>query len=217
VRPIKTAAGRADLPGMDATLLVTQEAAPAPARRHVVARLPRAPGLRRRSALRAAVVGPVALGASYAGLLMAAAAPDPGVRFAGAILGATCATVTIWWLCTRLLVICTAGRLTIDHECIRIVDRGLLMDPIVVRRSQLRDAAMGAPDPALGWVPVLGGADHTPNLTMLFTGPPAPPRPRRRREMRPPAGAALVALGLYAEDPGGTVDALRAWNARGRQ
>jgi hypothetical protein len=47
---------------------------------------------------------------------------------------------------------------------------------------------------------------------MLFTGPPAAPRPRRRREMRPPPGVALTALGLHVEDPAGAVDALRDWN-----
>jgi hypothetical protein len=211
-RPIKIVAGRADVPRMDATLLVKEEAAPAPAqtpaRRKVVVRLPRAHGLRRRTALRAAVIGPAALGTSYAVLLIAVAVSAPAGRFVGALVGATCAAATVWWLCTRLLVVCTAGRLTIDHERIRIVDRGLLRDPIVVPRSQLRGVEIGAPDLVLGWVPVLGGADQTPNLTMRFTDLATAPRPRCRREMRPPPGAALTALALHVEDPAGAVDAL---------
>jgi len=157
----------------------------------------------------------MAPGTSFALLLMGVAAPTLSGRLFGAVVGAACTTATIWWLYTRLRVVCTAGRLTVDPERIRIEDRGLLTDPIVIHRSQLRGAAMGVPDLDLGWVPVLGDADQAPNLTLVFTEPLAAPRLRRRGETLPPRGGALTALAVHVEDPDGVAHALREWNALG--
>lgn len=175
--------------------------------------LPRTRALRWRAALGALIVGPMALGTSLALLLMVTAAPTVAGRLFGLTVGAACTAATVWWLYTRLLVASTAGQLTVDHRCIRIEDRGLLRDPIVVHRSQLRGAAMGAPDPELGWVPVLGDADQKPNLTMLFSEPLAAPRLRRHGDMLPPPGTGLTALAVHVDDPETVADALSDWNA----
>jgi hypothetical protein len=94
----------------------------------------------------------------------------------------------------------------------RIEDRGLLAEPIVIHRSQLRGTATGPPDLDLGWVPVLGDGDQTPNVTMLFTEPLAAPRLRQRGERLPPRRTALTALALHVEDPAELAVALSNWN-----
>jgi hypothetical protein len=202
---------------MGATLLAKRKAASTrtrpPAGPELEVRLPRSVALRRRTVLGALVLGPMAVGTSFAMLLLVIAAPTLAGQLFGAVVGTACATATIWWLYTRLRVACTAGRLTINHERIRIDDRALLRDPIVIHRSQLRGAAMGAADPDLGWVPVLGDAGQRPNLTMLFTEPLTAPHLRRRGEKLPPPGTALTALALLVESPDEVAAALNDWNA----
>lgn len=204
---------------MHVTPLAEPEAAPTPRRASalppLVVRLPRSRALRVRTMIGVLVLGPMALGISFAFLLMIVASPTVAGQIFSAIVGPACTAATIWWLRTRLCMALGAGRLAIDDRRIRIEDRSLLRDPIVVERSQLRGAALGEPDPelAIGWVPALVDADQVPNLTMLFNEPLPAPRLRQRWETLPPPNAGLTALALHVADPAAVARALSDWDA----
>ncbi|MDP1849193.1 MAG: hypothetical protein Q8K79_15490 [Solirubrobacteraceae bacterium] len=201
---------------MDAGSLAERIETPAPAKgpaAWLAVRMPRTRALRWRTALAVVIVAPMALGTSFAFLLMVTRAPTLAGQLFGAIVGAACSAATAWWLGTRLEMACTSGRLTVEHDRLRIEDRGLLRDPIIVHRSQLRGAAMGSPDPDLGWVPALVDPYATRNLTLLFSEPLPAPRLRRRGDRLPPRGAALTALALHVDEPDAVAAALRDWDA----
>jgi hypothetical protein len=84
---------------MDAPLLAKPEAATAPGpslgRPRLVMRLPRTRAVRRRTALGALILGPMALGVSFALLLMVVAVPTIAGQLFGAVVGPSAAAATL--------------------------------------------------------------------------------------------------------------------------